>query len=71
MKKNALRLTILCATLSLPLFTTTSCLTEDIIEDIINVNFEYQKLVPKYRYFLDFEISLDNGLKIDLEIDGK
>ena len=36
-----------------------------------NVNFEYQKLVPKYRYFLDFEISLDNGLKIDLEIDGK
>ena len=44
MKKNALRLTILCATLSLPLFTTTSCLTEDIIEDIINVNFEYQKI---------------------------
>ncbi len=43
MKKNALRLTILCATLSLLLFTTTSCLTEDIIEDIINVNFEYQK----------------------------
>ena len=43
MKKNALRLTILCATLSLPLFTTTSCLTEDIIEDINNVNFEYQK----------------------------
>ena len=41
MKKNALRLTILCATLSLPLFTTTSCLTEDIIEDIIDVNFEY------------------------------
>ena len=43
MKKNALRLTILCATLSLPLFTTTSCLTEGITEDIINVNFEYQK----------------------------
>ena len=43
MKKNVLRLTILCATLSLPLFTTTSCLTEDITEDIINENFEYQK----------------------------
>ena len=34
MKSNILRLTILCATLSLPLFTTTSCE----IEDKINAN---------------------------------
>ena len=40
MKSNILRLTIFCATLSLPLFTTTSCLTEDIIK----VNIEYQEI---------------------------
>ena len=32
MKSNILRLTILCATLSLPLFTTTSCEIEDKID---------------------------------------
>ena len=69
MKKNALRLTILCATLSLPLFTTSSCLTEDITEDIINVNFEYQKKDGEIT-ILNY-IGSHNDVEVPSTIEGK
>ena len=65
MKSNILRLTILCATLSLPLFTTTSCLTEDIIK----VNFEYQEIDGEIT-ILNY-IGSDNDVEVPSTIEGK